>query len=236
MKNNQYKQGYPLVKLDDFEQPSVAVDLVIFTIKERSLQTLLIKRGIVPFKESWALPGGFIKMNESLEESALRELEEETGVNKVYLEQLYTFGNVGRDPRGRVITVSYMALINSKDIKLKASTDASDVNWFRISNLPTLAFDHKKILNYAVKRLKWKFEYTTIAFSLLHSRFSLGELQRLYEIVFDKEIDKRNFRKKILSIDILKTESIMKDAPYRPPQLYSLKVKIGDSININNLA
>ncbi|MDP3916815.1 MAG: NUDIX domain-containing protein [Nanoarchaeota archaeon] len=220
------------MKLSDFEQPSVTTDLVIFTIKENSLKVLLVKRNVEPFKDKWALPGGFVRIDESLEDSAKRELFEETGVKNVYLEQLYSFGNPKRDPRGRVITISYFALINSEKVKLKASTDVSEAKLFSVSKIPLLAFDHKEILEYAIKRLKWKFEYTTIAFSLLPKKFSLGELQKIYEIVFEKKIDKRNFRKKILSLGILKKESIKKDAPHRPPQLYSLKNKIGEIINI----
>jgi len=220
------------MKLTDFEQPSVTTDLVIFTIKDNSLKVLLVKRDVEPFKDKWALPGGFVRMDESLEDSAKRELFEETGVKNVYLEQLYSFGNPKRDPRGRVITISYFALINSENVNLKASTDVSEARWFSVSKIPSIAFDHKEILEYAIKRLKWKFEYTTLAFSLLPKKFSFGELQKIYEVVFERKIDKRNFRKKILSLGILKKESIKKDAPHRPPQLYSLKNKIGEIINI----
>ncbi len=220
------------MRLTDYAQPSVTVDLVIFTIKDKKLKVLLVKRKNEPFKNKWALPGGFVRIYESLEEAAKRELMEETGVKNVYLEQLYTFGQPKRDPRGRVITVSYMALINSENTSLKASTDVSEAVWFQTSKLPALAFDHKQILNYAIQRLRWKFEYTTVAFSLLPKKFSLGELQRIYEIVFGENIDKRNFRKKILLLDILKKESINHDAPYRPPQLYSLKKRIGDIVNL----
>lgn len=220
------------MKKESFQKPSVTTDLIIFTIKDNSLKVLLVKRNLEPFKNKWALPGGFVKIDESLENSAKRELQEETGVKNVYLEQLYSFGDVKRDPRGRVITVAYFALINSDKIKLMASTDVSDAEWFSISKIPALSFDHKKILDYAIQRLRWKFEYTKIAFSLLPKKFSLGELQKIYEIVFEKKIDKRNFRKKILSLDILKKESIKKDAPYRPPQLYSLEKNISEILNL----
>ena len=220
------------MKLTDFERPSVTTDLVIFTIKNNSLKALLVKRDVEPFKNKWALPGGFVRIEESLEDSAKRELFEETGVKNVYLEQLYSFGNPKRDPRGRVITISYFALINSEKVKLKASTDVSEAKWFSVSKIPSLAFDHKDILDYAIKRIKWKFEYTIIIFSLLSKKFSLGELQKIYEIVFEKKVDKRNFRKKILSLNILKKESIKKDAPHRPPQLYSLKKQIEEIINL----
>jgi len=215
-----------------FPKPSVTVDVVIFTIKNNDLKVLLVKRDLNPFKGKWALPGGFAHVNESLDVAAKRELEEETGVREVYLEQLYTFGDVKRDPRGRVITVTYMALINSEQLKLKASTDVSDVQWFSVSKPPYLAFDHKNIINYSLKRLKWKFEYTTVGFSLLPKKFVLSELQKIYEIVFNKKFDKRNFAKKLLSLNILKEEGIKKGVSYRPPMLYSLKKNIGEIIEI----
>ena len=221
-------------KLSDYPQPSVTVDLVIFTFKDNDLKILLIKRGTDPFENKWALPGGFIKMNESLEDAAKRELREETGVGGVYLEQLYTFGDVKRDPRGRVITVSYMALVDSSNIDIKASTDASEVEWVSAKNVDSmqLAFDHKKILKYALKRLKWKFEYTPIAFSMLPEKFTLPQLKKIYDIVFDKKFDKRNFYKKILSLDILKEQGVKKDVSHRPPTLYSLKKNIPKIIEI----
>ena len=229
MTGNIRAQSYYKMKTEDYPKPAVTVDIVIFTIMDNKLQALFIKRGTEPFKDKWALPGGFVKMHESLEQAAKRELEEETGVKEVYLEQLYTFGDANRDPRGRVITVAYFALIDSEKAKqkLKATTDASEAKWFEISNLPQLAFDHKEILNYARKRLKWKFEYTTLAFSMLPKKFTLTQLQKIYEIVFEKEFDKRNFRKKILSLNILEsTEETEKDVSYRPPELYSLKKEI----------
>lgn len=215
-----------------FDKPSVTVDIVIFTIKDNDLKVLFVKRKIAPFKNSWAIPGGFVRINESLEEAAKRELQEETGVRNVYLEQLYTFGDPKRDPRGRVITIAYMALVNSDSIKLKATTDVSDAQWFSIKKIPQLAFDHKKILDYSLKRLKWKFEYTTIAFSLLQKEFTISQVQNIYEIVFNKQFDKRNFAKKLLSIDILDKEGIKKDVSHRPPMLYSLKKNIGEIVEI----
>ena len=225
------------MSLDNYPKPAVTVDIVIFTIINNKIQVLFIKRGTEPFKDKWALPGGFVKMHENLEQAAKRELEEETGVKEVYLEQLYTFGDVNRDSRGRVITVTYFALINSEKAKqkLKATTDASEAKWFETSNLPQLAFDHRKILNYAIKRLRWKFEYTTIAFSMLPKRFTLTRLQKIYEIVFEKEFDKRNFRKKILSLNMLEsTKEKEREVSYRPPELYSLKkaISIGKIIEM----
>ncbi len=220
------------MSFEDYPKPAVTVDIVIFTIKDNDLKVLLVKRGIEPFKGMWAIPGGFVRINESLEDAARRELREETGVKDVYLEQLYTFGDLGRDPRGRVITVAYFALVNSENLKLKATTDVKEAKWFSVRKLPPLAFDHEKILKYALKRLRWKFEYTTVAFSLLPKKFTLSELQRIYEIVFNKKFDKRNFRKKILSLNILKKEGKKRNVSHRPPQLYSLKKKIGEIVEI----
>lgn len=220
-------------ELEKYEKPSVTVDIVIFTIQNNELKILLVKRAIEPFKNMWAIPGGFVRIQESLEEAAKRELLEETGVKDVYLEQLYTFGDVKRDPRGRVITAAYYALVKSDNIKLKATTDVSEAKFFLASKLPKLAFDHEKILEYALKRLRWKFEYTTIAFSLLPDKFSLTELQKIYEIIFNKKFDKRNFRKKIISLNLVeKTKEKEENVSYRPPKLYKLKKKIGEIVEI----
>jgi len=215
-----------------FKKPSVTTDIIIFTIQDDNLKILLVKRDIRPFKNQWALPGGFVRINESLEQTAKRELEEETGVKDVYLEQLYTFGNPKRDPRGRIISIAYIALINSENIKLKATTDVSDAQWFSIEKIPELAFDHNKILDYSLRRLKWKFEYTPVAFSLLPGKFTISQIQKIYEIVFNKKFDKRNFAKKILYLNILKEEGINKNVSHRPPMLYSLKIDIGKIIEI----
>ena len=220
-------------KKKEHPKPAVTVDIVIFTLKEDELKVLLVKRGLEPFRGKWALPGGFIKINESLEDAAARELLEETGVKADYLEQLYTFGDLGRDPRDRVITVTYFALLKSEKVNLTASTDVSDVKWFSAYDIPELAFDHKKILEYATKRLRWKFEYTTIAFSVLAEKFTLSSLQKIYEIIFNKNFDKRNFRKKIISLGVVKqTKEKIKEVSYRPPKLYTFIGKIGDIITI----
>ena len=205
---------------DNHQRPSVTVDIVIFSIREDELQVLLVRRDIDPFKEKWALPGGFVKIEENLEEAATRELREETGVKDVYLEQLYTFGDVKRDPRERVITIAYMALINSENIKVEGKTDVSDARWFAIKKLPLLAFDHKKIIEYSLKRLMWKFEYTSVAFSLLPKEFTISKVQKIYEIVFDKIFDKRYFAKNLLSLNVLEEKGIKKDVSHRRPMLY----------------
>lgn len=177
--------------------PRIAVDIVVFSIVSQQFSVLLIKRAIPPFKNSWAIPGGFVKNIESLEDAALRELREETGVSKVYLEQLFTFGEPKRDPRGRIISVSYFALIPENKLKIiKASSDAKEAKWFSLFDLPKLAFDHKDILDYALKRLRWKMEYTNVVYSLLPKEFTLTDLQKIYQTVFNRKFDKRNFRKK----------------------------------------
>lgn len=219
----------------DYPKPSVTVDIIIFSIKENELKVLLIKRNLQPFKDMWAIPGGFVRSDEDLKTAAERELKEETGVDTAYLEQLYTFGEPKRDPRGRVITVAYFALINAEqsERKLSAATDVSEAKWFSIKELPKLAFDHREILEYAIKRLKWKFEYTPIVFSLLPGKFKITQIKKIYDIIFDKEFDKRNFIKKLLSLNILdETSDTEENVPYRPAKFYTLKNKIPEIIEI----
>ena len=204
-----------------YERPSVTVDVVMMSVRQGDLQVLLIKRRSWPFEGMWAIPGGFVNMNESLETAAKRELWEETGVEDVYLEQLYTFGDPGRDPRTRVITVVYFALLDSERLQVRATDDAVDVGWFPVYQLPALAFDHARILQYALERLRGKLEYTTIAFSLLPEQFTLRELQRVYEIILHRRLDKRNFRKKVLSTGILEDTGAKKmEGTHRPARLY----------------
>ncbi|KAF0193407.1 MAG: NUDIX hydrolase [bacterium] len=206
------------------DRPSVAVDTIIFTVRNKDLKVLLIKRKIEPFKGMWAIPGGFVRKGETLEEAARRELREETNVSNIYLEQLYTFGDPERDPRAWVVTVAYFALISSEQLEIKADTDAEDVDWYSMYNLPALAFDHEKILKYALERLRNKLNYTTVGFQLLPKKFTLTELQKVYEIILNRPIDKRNFRKKILSenmlIELLETKM---DGVHRPARLYEFK-------------
>ena len=198
----------------------VTVDIVIFTIQPEELKVLLVKRGIPPFKGQLALPGGFVHEDESLNEAARRELREETGVSDVYLEQLYSFGEPGRDPRERIITVAYYALISADRSQLAAGTDTTEAAWWPVSKLPALAFDHRKILDYALERLRNKLEYTTVGFQLLPAKFSLTELQGVYEAILGKKLDKRNFRRKIELLKILKPISEYRRGGQRPARLY----------------
>lgn len=197
----------------------VTVDIVIFTIQEGVLKVLLIKRAIPPFLGQCAIPGGFVHEDEDLDQAALRELQEESGVTDVYLEQLYSFGDPNRDPRGRVITVAYFALI-SPDRKLMAGSDAAAAAWYPIDQLPPLAFDHATILNYALQRLRNKLEYTTVGFQLLPEKFTLTELQAVYEAILGKTLDKRNFRRKMSLLRILKPLREHRRGGQRPAQLY----------------
>jgi 8-oxo-dGTP diphosphatase len=207
-----------------YPHPAVTTDIVIFTIRQDELKVLLIKRALPPHKNQWALPGGFIKMEEGLEEGARRELEEETGVTGVYLEQLYTFGQPDRDPRERVITVAYYALVPSDELEPKAASDAEGVSWFGMKELPDLAFDHKRILKIAHERLVAKLDYSTIAFQLMPTQFTLSELQQVYEVILGEPIDKRNFRKRILSLNLIKeTGKERKAGAHRPAKLYRVK-------------
>ena len=204
-----------------FDRPSVTVDVVIFSLADDALQVLLIKRESPPFAQMWAIPGSFIKMDESLEEAAVRALADETGVEDVYTEQLYTFGKPGRDPRTRVITVAYFALVPHDAIHHKAGRDASETSWFAVSKLPSLAFDHAEIVEYAYRRLRYKLEYTSVGFQLLPDVFTLTELQKAYEIILSEQLDKRNFRRKILAAEILEeTGEKKKDGEGRPAMLY----------------
>lgn len=198
----------------------MTVDIVIFTVANGALQVLLVKRGVPPFEGQYAIPGGFLREEESLEAAALRELHEETGVRNVFLEQLYTFGEPKRDPRGRVITVAYYALIASDKYSLVAGADAAEARWFSASDLPPLAFDHRSIFDYATDRLRNKLEYTTVGFQLLPQKFTLGELQAVYEAILGRRLDKRNFRRKLAILGILKPLREWRRTGRKPAQLF----------------
>lgn len=204
-------------------RPAVTVDCVVFglDLAADDLKILLIQRKKDPFAGHWAFPGGFVEPSETLEQSARRELQEETGIAKLYLEQLYTFGDPGRDPRGHTVTVAYYALVKLSDHDPKAADDAQAVNWFPAARPPQLAFDHEKILGVALARLKGKVRYQPIGFELLPAKFTLSQLQRLYEIVLERPLDKRNFRKKILGMGLLiRLDETQKDVAHRAARLY----------------
>lgn len=207
----------------EYPHPAVTTDIVIFTVRDKQLKLLQIMRGGEPYKGKWALPGGFVQLDEDLETGARRELAEETGISGVYLEQLYTYGAVDRDPRERVITVAYSALIPSEKIQLRASTDAEAVGWFSMDELPELAFDHKKIVDMAHQRLVAKLDYSTIAFQFMPDEFTLSELQDVYEIILREEMDRRNFRKWMLALDQIKeTGGERREGAHRPAKLYKV--------------
>lgn len=272
----------------DYERPSVAADMVIFTVTdeeadsyrklpEKELRILLIRRGGHPFLGKWALPGGFVQPSETTEQAAARELREETGVDDVYLEQLYTFSDIGRDPRTWVMSCSYMALINSDKLELKAGDDAADAAWFKVSyrllreqkelmedgyvktleyelklsgeeelsavvartlTVKTastgtdykivsnngLAFDHAKIIAYAIERLRGKVNYTDIALHLMPKLFTLTELQQVYEVIMDKELLKAAFRRKVADL-VAETDHYTENAGHRPSRLYRRKLE-----------
>ena len=217
-----------------FERPSVTVDVAAMTARAGRLHVLLVRRGVWPFEGRWALPGGFVKMEEDLDTAAHRELCEETGVGGAsYLEQLYTFGAPDRDPRTRVISVAYYALLPGPDSALRregrpavacepeAGTDAAEARWWPVDSLPPLAFDHDAIVATALSRLRAKLGYTSVAYALLPEEFTLTELQRVYEVILGQELDKRNFRKKMLAAEILEAVPRQKrEGAHRPAQLY----------------
>ena len=196
------KEEHPMYTYQ-YPHPAVTVDCVVFGLDDGNLKVLLIQRGLEPYAGAWALPGGFVKLEEDLEEAARRELVEETGVSELWLEQLATFGAPGRDPRERVITVTYFAIVNLFEHKVRADTDARNALWFPVDGLPELAFDHRTILDLALSRLQAKLRYQPVAFEFLPFKFTLTQLQRLYETILCQEMDKRNFRKKILSTGLL---------------------------------
>jgi len=209
------------------QEIKVSVDAVVFGYEqETGVSALLIKRKLEPFQKMWALPGGLVLNGESLDDAVKRELKEEAGIDVNYLEQLYSFGQPDRDPRNQVVSVSYFGLVRPQDYQLSAQTDAEDVAWFNIKKLPRLAFDHRKIIDLAIKRLRGKITYEPIGFELLDKKFPFSDLEKLYQTLLDQDIDRRNFKKKIASLDILEelAETVQRGAG-RPARLFKFNKK-----------
>ena len=235
----------------EYFRPALTCDVIVFTIRDGRLQVLLVRRGRPPFRGRWAIPGGFVEKDEPLEAAARRELEEETGLRDVYLEQLYSFGDPGRDPRGHTVTVAHLALVNPARFEgegarpspairpgkrgtgnpepgtanlLRAGDDAAALRWFPAHRPPPLAFDHNRVLAVALERLRNKLFYTTVGFEFLGREFTLPELQRVYEILLNRRQDKRNFRRRILSLGILKPLGrTRREGRHRPARLYAFR-------------
>ena len=209
-----------------YEFAVIATDVVIFTVQDHELKVLLINMKKPPFNGFWACPGGLVKPKESVEDSAKYHLHEKTGVKGVYLEQLHTFGQVSRDPFGRVVSVAYFALIPSDNLNLQTTKEYKNVAWFPVKKLPKLAYDHTEIIKMAVEKLKHKLEQSNIVYSLLPKHFTLSDLQGIYELILDKNLDKRNFRKKIFSLNIIREAGRKKSGEAnRPAQLYEFESK-----------
>ncbi len=212
------------MRLEDFPHPSLTVDCVVFGVTIQSgrpeLRVLLVERGESPFEGALALPGGFVRMGESVDDAARRELREETGVERLFLEQLYTFGSIGRDPRGQVVSVAYYALVNLVNHTLQSGTDARAARWVPVDEARGLAFDHDLILATALARLRAKVRYEPIGFEMLPDRFKLSQLQALYEAVLGRRLDKRNFRKRFVAMSLLADAGEERDVPHRAARLF----------------
>lgn len=204
-----------------YPRAALTVDCVVFGYDAAALKVLLIQRDLDPFAGKWALPGGFVQLDETLDEAAWRELREETGVGDLYLEQLYTFGALARDPRERVVSVAYYALVNLFRHQLTAASDARNAAWFAVGDTPPLAFDHQQILAMALQRLRAKVRYQPIGFELLPDKFTLTQLQRLYETLLGVTLDKRNFRKKLLGMEsLVELDEVEQAVAHRAARLY----------------
>lgn len=206
-----------------YPHPAVCVDIVVFTVIDDRLKLLLVRRKRPPYGGQWALPGGFVGLEEGLMQAARRELREETGVNAVHLEQLYTFGRPERDPRERVISVAYLSIIPSENLDIAAASDAEQVGWFAVGETPPLAFDHDEILARALARLNANTADAKIALQFMPETFTLPELQRACEVLAGRPVDKRNFRKHILASQLIEpTGEQKRESGYRPAQTYRL--------------
>ena len=211
MEENKFCYKYP--------HPAVTTDCVIFGFNGEQLQVLLIERGIEPYKGKWAFPGGFLKMDETAEEGALRELKEETGLETAYVQQFHTFSEPSRDPRERVITIAYYALVKIQEVK--GGDDAASARWFPLNDIPSLAFDHDYMLRMATQRLREEIHFQPIGFELLPEKFTIKELQSLYEAILGISFDRRNFAKKMLHLEILiELDETIWPTPKREAKLY----------------
>lgn len=216
-----------------YKLPAVSVDIIILSLVEDELNVLLVKRKFAPFRGMWAIPGGFLEVDESLEEAAARELAEETGVTDVYMEQLRTFGDPGRDPRMRVITVAYYALLPIDAIHHRPGDDAAETHWFSVFHLPKLAFDHQKIIDNALVHLRNQLQHSNVKLHLLPDFFTLSEIQKAYEVILGARLDKRNFRRKILASGILEETGRRKQLPEgRPAMLYQYRKEVDQEFRV----
>ncbi len=209
-----------------YARPALAVDCVVFGLDDDDLKVLLIRRGMDPYVGRWALPGGFVHMDETVEEAARRELREEAGIDRAVLEQLHVFSGIDRDPRERVVSVAHYALVKLSEHAVRAATDAREAAWFGVDDLPKLAFDHDMIVEMAIGKLRTRVTQTPIGIELLPKKFTLTQLQRVYEKVLDREIDKRNFRKKVLATELLiETDEVEQDVAHRAARLFRFDEK-----------
>lgn len=205
----------------DTGRPVLTTNVVVFSLRDEQLKLLLVRRRNAPFQGYWSLPGGVVGEDEDIEATANAKLEEGTGVSGLYLEQLCTFGAPDRDPRERVVSIAYYALVASKRLRLRTDEHSEGVGWFALDELPELAFDHTQMVETAHQRLAAKLEYSTIAFQFMPERFTLSELQNVYQIILNCDLDKRNFRKRMLSMDqIRQTAEVRKNGSHRPARLY----------------
>lgn len=224
----------------EYPRPALTVDCVIFAYDQQaSLRVLLIERAGNPFQGHWALPGGFVDEGETLEAAALRELEEETGMKDVFIEQLYTFGDPGRDPRGQVVSVAHFALVNPTRHPVKAASDARTVAWHDIEHLPSMAFDHQQIIETAIRRLRAKVRYQPVGFELLPEQFTLSQLQDLYETILGLKssglsLNKRNFRTRILKLGVLEETSRQAGVAHRPAMRYRFNRETYEQLLVEN--